>query len=151
MTSKSILITGGSESSRLEAAQKVTSGLVIEAVGVDDIRQIEKNVSLGISIILPNAHLLTEEAQNAFLKTLEEPESTIVLLAENEDQLLDTVVSRCFLINLPPEKKIGKVNIEILRNVTDRGEAIKIIDELLQTKPYSLTRKLLQAKKYLQI
>jgi len=46
---------------------------------------------------IENAHLMTEQAQNALLKTLEEPPSNTLffLLAENTSTLLPTIVSRC--------------------------------------------------------
>jgi DNA polymerase-3 subunit delta' len=47
--------------------------------------------------IVEQAHRLNEEAQNAFLKMLEEPPAgvTIVLCADDEERLLPTVRSRC--------------------------------------------------------
>ncbi len=48
-------------------------------------------------VIVYKAELLTVQAQNALLKTLEEPPSyaTIILNAKTESSLLATVVSRC--------------------------------------------------------
>ena len=48
-------------------------------------------------IIIPEAEKLTIQAQNALLKTLEEPPSygVIILGAKTENNLLETVVSRC--------------------------------------------------------
>jgi hypothetical protein len=50
------------------------------------------------------AEKLTEEASNAFLKTLEEaPRNTVFcLLVENKNNLLDTILSRSFEIRLMP-------------------------------------------------
>lgn len=50
------------------------------------------------------AERLTEEAANAFLKTLEEPPAHTVfcLLVENKTHLLDTIQSRSFEIRLAP-------------------------------------------------
>ena len=47
--------------------------------------------------IIDEAQRLTEEAQNALLKTLEEPPDSliIILVAQSEGSLLPTVVSRC--------------------------------------------------------
>ena len=56
--------------------------------------------------IIPDAGSLLPPAQNAMLKTLEEPPKAVafILCAENPGQLLDTVRSRCVEINLaPPE------------------------------------------------
>ena len=54
-------------------------------------------------IIYP-AEDLNINASNALLKTLEEPPSDviIILLAEQIDDLLDTVISRCHFVDLRP-------------------------------------------------
>ena len=58
----------------------------------------------GRVFILENAELLSEEAANALLKTLEEPpdQVTIVLLATSTDSLPETIVSRCTGMKLRP-------------------------------------------------
>jgi DNA polymerase-3 subunit delta' len=52
--------------------------------------------------ILEQADRLNDDAQSALLKTLEEPPSgvTIILCADEEEQLLDTVRSRCARVRL---------------------------------------------------
>jgi DNA polymerase-3 subunit delta' len=54
--------------------------------------------------ILERADRLTDDAQTALLKTLEEPPSgvTIILCADDEDRLMPTVRSRCTRIRLGP-------------------------------------------------
>jgi DNA polymerase-3 subunit delta' len=75
-------------------------------ISVDQIREVQRAVSLApfegrtrVAIIDP-ADRLSEEAQNAFLKTLEEPppNAVFVLIATRGDALLPTVRSRCTLI-----------------------------------------------------
>lgn len=74
-----------------------------KTLGVDDVRRgnsfLEKTAHLGQvkTILIPNAQILTVAAANALLKTLEEPSqnSYIVLLTEDLDSLLPTIVSRC--------------------------------------------------------
>jgi DNA polymerase-3 subunit delta' len=75
-------------------------------ISVDQIREVQRAVSLApfegrtrVAIIDP-ADKLSEEAQNAFLKTLEEPppNAVFVLIATRGDALLPTVRSRCTLI-----------------------------------------------------
>lgn len=58
------------------------------------------------SIILLHAENLTVEAQNALLKVLEEPPSFayIFLIAQKQDQLLPTILSRCQIIILEQNK-----------------------------------------------
>jgi len=55
-------------------------------------------------IIIENAEKMTHDAQDAFLKTLEEPpENTVfLLLAENQNLLLPTIVSRCQVYQFKP-------------------------------------------------
>jgi DNA polymerase III delta' subunit len=52
--------------------------------------------------VIEGAHRLNEDAQNALLKTLEEPPSGVVLVlcADDEDRLLPTIRSRCARIRL---------------------------------------------------
>ena len=84
-------------------------------ISVDDIRtQLNANVvikpysSEHKVFIVDEAELMNEAAQNALLKTLEEPPEYVVilLLAESEDMLLPTIRSRCVRLNtkpLPPD------------------------------------------------
>jgi len=52
-------------------------------------------------LIIDNAHQLNVQAQNALLKTLEEPNprNVIVIVAKDEKKLLPTIISRCLRIN----------------------------------------------------
>lgn len=54
--------------------------------------------------IVPDAHLMNKEAQNALLKSIEEPPeyAVILLLSANIDKLLPTVLSRCMVLNTKP-------------------------------------------------
>ena len=79
------------------------------SIGVDEIReQIVKDVSIKPYsskykiYIIDEAQKLTEQAQNALLKTIEEPPSyaVIMLLTDNARVLLDTVRSRCVSLML---------------------------------------------------
>jgi DNA polymerase-3 subunit delta' len=53
-------------------------------------------------LIFTNADLLTVQAQNSLLKTLEEPPSyaLIILMSRSENSLLETVISRCKKMNI---------------------------------------------------
>jgi DNA polymerase-3 subunit delta' len=77
---------------------------------VDQIRELQSSLSLSpyeaqyrVALLLrfEEAHI---SAQNAFLKTLEEPPPRVILLvtAESPERLLPTVVSRCEVIRLRP-------------------------------------------------
>lgn len=54
-------------------------------------------------VIIRDAHQMTPEAANALLKTLEDPpqDSIIILIADNND-LLETVISRCNAVKFVP-------------------------------------------------
>jgi DNA polymerase III subunit delta' len=54
--------------------------------------------------VIDHAETLTDEATNAFLKTLEEPprHATVILVAPGPDALLPTVASRCTTVRLVP-------------------------------------------------
>ena len=61
--------------------------------------------------IVNEAEIMTEEAQNALLKTLEEPPEyvVIILLTTSKEKLLQTIQSRCVKLALKPvEKKVLK-------------------------------------------
>lgn len=113
-----MLIVGGTQKERKEKAKsffpKPTPHpdflyLTPEiSIGIDQIRRVKHFVGLRpYSEIYKVAYIeeaqnLTIEAQNAFLKTLEEPpERTIVILtAPSIDSLLPTIVSRCQILSL---------------------------------------------------
>lgn len=52
--------------------------------------------------VIPDADKMTEQAQNAILKTIEEPPeyAVIILLTENAEALLPTIQSRCVMLKL---------------------------------------------------
>jgi DNA polymerase III delta' subunit len=70
--------------------------------------------------IVEHAERMNEDAQNALLKTLEEPGDgvTLILCADDEDRLLPTVRSRCVRLRVAP---LGIRSIEEL--LGDRGVA----------------------------
>lgn len=75
--------------------------------GVNEIRAIIEELSKAAfeggmrAIVISNAHAMTREAQNALLKTLEEPPKDVIfLLCGNADGMLSTIISRCALIRL---------------------------------------------------
>ena len=78
-------------------------------ISVDDIREqvnndiVIKPYSSRYKIyIIPEADLMSVQAQNALLKTIEEPPeyAVIMLLTENADTLLPTIRSRCVMMKL---------------------------------------------------
>ncbi|MGJ8692557.1 MAG: DNA polymerase III subunit delta' [Thalassotalea sp.] len=99
-------------------------------LGVDIIRQatqfLQKTAQMSgyKSVLIPEAHLMTESAANALLKTLEEPSnnSHIILLTSDIERLLPTIISRCRVIDIRPNvgKKLNdELAIESLDNFTN--------------------------------
>lgn len=54
--------------------------------------------------IIPHAQIMTPQAQNALLKTLETPpgQSVIIMTCDNVRAMLPTIISRCRVINFQP-------------------------------------------------
>lgn len=82
-----------------------------KSIGIDDIReQITKNIETKPYentykiFIIENSDNMTIQAQNAILKTLEEPPkySIFILLSENYNKFIPTIISRCILFKLKP-------------------------------------------------
>lgn len=80
-------------------------------ISVDDIReQVNKSIivrpysSRYKIYIIPQGEMMNPQAQNALLKTLEEPPeyAVILLLTNNIDKMLPTIISRCITLNLRP-------------------------------------------------
>lgn len=95
-------------------------------ISVDDIRgQINNDVAIKpysspYKIYIVNeAEKMTLQAQNAILKTLEEPPeyAVILLLTSNVNALLPTILSRCVVLNMKPvaDEKVRKFLMEELR------------------------------------
>jgi len=79
------------------------------SIGVDEIReQVVNDVLIRPYggkrkvYVIPDAHLMTVQAQNALLKTLEEPPgyAVIILLPDNRDMLLPTLISRSVCLSM---------------------------------------------------
>lgn len=91
--------------------------------GVDDIRE-QVNGTIHVKpynspykiYILDDADTLTAQAQNALLKTIEEPPSygVIIFLVENSRHLLDTILSRCvkLTLSLVPKDQVSEYLID---------------------------------------
>ena len=79
-----------------------------ENIGIDRSREITSFLSIRPFVadkkvvVIYEAHNLTPQAQNALLKTLEEPPeyASLILSTDTENDLLETVVSRCRRIKL---------------------------------------------------
>jgi len=102
--------------------------------GIDDIRDLKDKIRLAPTMgrnkvyIIDEVHMLTTEAFNALLKTLEEPptKTTFILCTTEEHKVPATIKSRCqtFKFKRPTVKQIVLVLKEIAK-----GEDIKISDD----------------------
>ena len=95
-------------------------------ISVDDIRaQVNNDVAIKPYsgpykiYIINEAEKMTPQAQNAILKTLEEPpeDAVILLLTTNVNSLLPTILSRCVVLNMKPvsDELVKKYLMEQLR------------------------------------
>ena len=90
--------------------------------GIDDIRALRDGIGLTPSAgefkvyIIDEVHMLTNEAFNALLKTLEEPPShaVFVLATTDPQKVPSTILSRCMHI------KFTRVGKSVLVNVLER-------------------------------
>ena len=107
--------------------------------GIDEIRDIRDKVNFAPVqgrrkvYIIDEAHMLTDQASNAFLKTLEEPpEHVIFVLCTTEaHRILPTIISRCQRLDfrrIPSETVFGRLNeIADAEGVAVEPAALRII------------------------
>lgn len=89
------------------------------SIKIDQIRELTKKVyekpvvSNKKVYIINDSNLMTKEAQNSLLKTLEEPPEyvTIILITSNENSFLPTIKSRCTKITFNKLTDIELANI----------------------------------------
>lgn len=108
------------------------------SIGIDEVKEVQKDMifkpfelQYQIAIIM-DSQFLTDEAQNAFLKTLEESSdfSIYILLLNNERNLLPTILSRGtkHYIKAQKEQEIEHLRPEILDNeLADQFQTIEIM------------------------
>lgn len=124
------------------------------SIGIEQIRSLHARLSLSPlgstthAVVIHSAHTMTPEAQNAFLKTLEEPpgESIIYLETDQPEALLPTVLSRCQIIRLAdntdrarPCQSHGDESTQCMKTIaqllsSSTGELLKIIDTTIKTR-----------------
>ena len=104
--------------------------------GIDDVRALRDTIKLSPAYakkkvyIIDEAHMLTLEASNALLKTLEEPPDHVlfILATTNPEKLIETIQSRTTLIEF--HKASPEETVRSLANVV-KGEKLKIDKEIL--------------------
>ncbi|QRK07818.1 DNA polymerase III subunit delta' [Archangium violaceum] len=106
----SLLMPDAERVARGLAGRSDISGTPSREIRVEQIRGLLERISLrGLEsrrkvAIVVDAHMMNPQAQNAFLKTLEEPpaDTTLILLASAPDKLLPTIRSRCSKVYFGP-------------------------------------------------
>ena len=93
-----------------------------QQIKISSVRQIRRDVSMSTAepgkrvVIVSEAHLMRDEAANAFLKTLEEPSGNtlLILTTSHRERLLPTIISRCQEIrfDLLSDSEIAEALIE---------------------------------------
>lgn len=109
--------------------------------------------------VIDEAQKMTVEAQNALLKTLEEPPkyAIIILITDNKESLLDTIKSRCEIIKFTPIPMREVANYLTMSGVDEkrasllanfsRGSMKKAI-ELSESEDFHLMRE--EVQKYVE-
>lgn len=158
------IITGGTAKQRTEKIQTLVEEAVISpfdvttiipeptSIGIERVRSVVSRLSIrpvaspGHAVIIREAQTMTPEAQNAFLKTLEEPpgEAIIFLETNQPDALLPTILSRCQLINLgyttqySDEEITTCIDSLTLLGEISVGKRLQKIDTFAKTQPDAL-------------
>ena len=141
-------------------------------LGIAEARKVKEHFSLkpysakGRVVVLEDASVLTIEAQNALLKSLEElqKDGVFILGAESDAFFLPTILSRCQVIRVQsPEFRVQSYNEEIEKlekaNIEERFEFIEklkdkenflksLVAYFHQKKDMRYLKELLQAEKW---
>ena len=128
-----------------ESCQAITSGRHLDVFeidaasnrGIDEIRELREKIKLSPSsakykvYIIDEVHMLTPEAFNALLKTLEEPprHALFILATTRVDKLPETITSRCLRIDF---KKADNEEIVCSLKRVAKGEGLKVEKAVLE-------------------
>ncbi|HVE80597.1 MAG TPA: hypothetical protein VNA68_00425 [Candidatus Dormibacteraeota bacterium] len=101
-------------------------------IGIEAIQGLQRQLALAKyrqfnhrAVIIRGAELMTLPAQNALLKTLEEPPpgTLMILTSDNKSRLLPTVISRCRVIYIPPIEAVKLQEWLIKTHALDQNKA----------------------------
>lgn len=103
-------------------------------IGVDEAQEIVKSLSLksyggGFKVMLIwMAEKMNREASNKLLKLIEEPpnKTLFILVAEEEEQIIQTIRSRCQTLHFPPLPEAEIAEFLIKKENCEQEEALKI-------------------------
>ena len=101
------------------------------SIKIEQIRELQKRIQEKPIIsnkkvyIIDDADLMTKEAQNCLLKTLEEPPefATIILIGSNENAFLTTIKSRCMILHF------NKIENQEIKQYLEKNYQIKNISQ----------------------
>ena len=126
---------------------KLSDLLVIEpeknSITIDKIRDISKFVSTkpfesnDKVVLIKQADLMRTEASNALLKNLEEPKPFVyfILLTDNKNKLLKTIISRCQVINYLSERENEEFDYTTALDILDKSMGQNLLT-MLDSKEY---------------
>lgn len=157
------LITGGNSEERLAYSKKLAQKLKAKILEfplakIENARRLKFFTSLKITsptaIYIDSIDLATEEALNAFLKSLEEPQENLyyIMTVQSLGAVLPTIVSRCeviktinnsqLIINNENTEKFMSLSIgeklAYADKMKDREEAKAFINEIIQKLHFDL-------------
>jgi len=156
----------GEPCNECSACKSILEGSAVDVIeidaasnrGIDDIRELKEKIRLAPAIlprkvyIIDEVHMLTSEAFNALLRTLEEPpsHSLFILCTTELHKVPETIVSRCTQIQFtkatPEEmqrsfkrviegegKKVSEEALSYLAKAVDGSfrDGVKILDQVL--------------------
>lgn len=111
-----------------------------QTIGIEQIRQMQTQINIKPNgpryiVVIEESERMTEPAQNCLLKTLEEPpgDAVLMLLAENSQQLLPTIRSRCLKLRIEGSQENRDADMVRL--------AKQLLDQVLSGSPFYRIRK----------
>jgi len=129
---------------KCERCIRITDGYSMDVIeidgasnrGIDDIRDLRNKVKFTPAegkykvYIIDEVHMLTTEAFNALLKTLEEPPSHVIFIfaTTNPHKIPSTILSRCQWFNF---RRIALEDIVAKLKIIVKDEDLKIEDKVL--------------------
>ncbi len=110
-----------------------------KSIKIEQIRELEARLQLHPVespyrlVLLPKAESLTREAGNALLKSLEEPppQTVFILIAQNPEALLPTIVSRCQLLRFRPlsRSQVERLLVKRFQKLPEEASGLSFLCE----------------------
>ena len=144
---QSFLLVSTDQDLRAESANKLAAHFSLpidthiyntnESNSIDLVREIQNKLLLTPlqsrfnTVVIHDAHNLTLPAQNALLKTLEEPpgKSVLILTTNNPELLLPTVVSRCLIKQYHTQTNLPTTKVKLFDSLNQKASLSQILAE----------------------